>query len=342
MRRNSPEQAEVAALVKTSNSDSISMTHDEIVAFVSNAVDYKPKNLIIDDVKWKYAVRTALRGKNLMFVGPSGCGKTLACQSVGKTFPDRPWFEFNLGASQDPRGMLIGNTHFDSNRGTFVAEALFARAIQTKGAIILLDEMSRAHDDAANILMTVLDSGQRYLRIDEKPDTPTIKVAEGVVFLSTANIGNEYTGARVMDRALLDRFFLVEMVPLNETDELNLLKEHFPKVTEKTLEAISKIAAFTRDEMKTENPHVSTIISTRMSVEMAGMIYDGFTLAEAAEVGIYPFFTPAGGADSERSYIQKKVQQFLPSEFDDKDSPWKDGDGSSDKDGDDKDNRVPW
>ncbi|KKK43037.1 hypothetical protein LCGC14_3169070, partial [marine sediment metagenome] len=101
--------------------------------------------------------------------------------------------------------MLIGNTHYDNSAGTFFGEALFVKAIQTPGAIILLDELSRAHDDASNILMTVLDENQRYLRIDEMPETPTIAVAEGVVFLATANVGNEYTGTRVMDRALLDR-----------------------------------------------------------------------------------------------------------------------------------------
>ena len=39
----------------------------------------------------------------------------------------------------------------------------------------------------------------------------TINVAEGVTFVATANIGNEYTSTRVMDKALMDRFIIVEM-----------------------------------------------------------------------------------------------------------------------------------
>jgi len=310
------------------------MSDDQIKDLVGNAYDYRPDNLIISEIKWKYLIRSALRGKNILMVGPSGCGKTLAALSVGRVFNDRPFFSFNLGATQDPRGALIGNTHFNRDDGTFVTPALFVRAIQTPGAIILLDELSRAHDDAANILMTVLDQNQRYLRIDEAPDTPTIKVAPGVVFLATANVGNEYTGTRVMDRALLDRFVTVEMDALDLESESNLLKGLYPNVEEKFLEAIAAIADHTRLQVKSEDPKVSTIISTRMSVEMAGLLDDGFTLAEACEICVYPFYPPWGGTDSERTYMQQLVQKYLPTEFDDKERPWDD-----DKD---VENKVPW
>lgn len=320
------------------SADYTPMSDDDIREYVSRAMEFKPNHLIIPEVKWKYLCRSALRGKNILMVGPSGCGKTLAVQSIHETFADRPYFYFNLGASQDPRGMLIGNTHFDKDAGTFFADALFVTAIQTPGAIILLDEMSRAHDDASNILMTVLDENQRYLRIDEKPDTPTVPVAEGVTFLATANIGNEYTGARVMDRALLDRFIIIEMEALSKDDELTLLKMKFGQVAEKILVAIAGIASATRDEMKSDDPKVSTMISTRMSVEMAGLLNDGFSLGDAAEVCVYPFFDSAGGVESERTYMQQLVQKWLPTDSDGKDKPW-----DADDDDDSADStKVPW
>jgi len=43
--------------------------------------------------------------------GPAGCGKTMAAKSLVNAL-DRPDFYFNLGATQDPRSTLIGNTHF--------------------------------------------------------------------------------------------------------------------------------------------------------------------------------------------------------------------------------------
>ena len=135
-----------------------------------------------------------------------------------------------MGSTQDPRATLIGNVHFEKSKGTYFSESLFVKAIQTPNAVILLDELSRAHPDAWNILMTVLDQGQRYLRLDEQDGQATINVAEGVTFVATANIGNEYTSTRVMDKALMDRFTIVEMDVLDTSQELELLQYMFPHV----------------------------------------------------------------------------------------------------------------
>ena len=269
----------------------------------------KPKQLIVDELKWKYLMRSAMRGKNIMMTGAAGCGKTMAAKSIVHAL-DRPDFYFNLGATQDPRATLIGNTHFNKEDGTYFSEALFVKAIQTPNAVILLDELSRAHPDAANILMTVLDEGQRYLRLDEADGSPTIKVAEGVCFIATANIGNEYTATRVMDRALMDRFIVIEMDLLDKDQEFNLLKMMFPNVQTDLLDSIASIVHDTRKELKQENPRISTHISTRASVEMASLCYDGFNLLEAAEVTVYPQYDNAGGLDSERTFMKQIVQKY--------------------------------
>lgn len=283
--------------------------HVEIVRFIRNSYKLKPEGLYMDELKWKYLIRSAVRGKNIMMVGPSGCGKTVAAKAVQEVL-GRPSFYFNLGATQDSRSTLIGNTHFKEGEGTLFAESLFVKAIRTPNAIILLDELTRAQPDAWNILMTVLDYKQRYLRLDEKDNSETVPVADGVTFIATANIGNEYTATRVLDRALQDRFIIIEVPVLNAEEELALLQYIYPGVEKKILEQIAAIAAETRNEMNSESPRISTRISTRMSVEMAGLIYDGFNFLEAAEVALFPFFTTEGGNDSERSYIKKIVQQF--------------------------------
>jgi len=177
--------------------------------------------------------------------------------------------------------------------------------------VILLDELSRAHPDAWNIMMTVLDSGQRYLRLDEADGAETVSVAEGVTFVATANIGNEYTSTRVMDKALMDRFIIVEMDVLNDEEEHGLLNYMFPHVDSELLKAVSEISHLTRTESKSDAGKISTGISTRTSVELSGLLYDGFGLDEAAEVTIYPQYSDDGGVDSERTFIKQLVQKYV-------------------------------
>ena len=284
--------------------------HAEVMEFIHSSYKLKPKGLVMKELKWKYLVRSAVRGKNIMMTGQAGCGKTMAAKALVNAL-DRPDFYFNLGATQDPRATLIGNTHFEKEKGTYFSESLFVTAIQTENAVILLDELTRAHPDAWNILMTVLDSGQRYLRLDEKDGSDTIKVANGVTFVATANIGNEYTATRQLDKALMDRFTIIEMDLLNDEEEYGLLRYMFPHVEDTLLEAVSKISHLTRTESLSETARIDSGISTRTSVEIAGLLYDGFNLEDAAEITIYPQYEAAGGIDSERTFVKQIVQKFI-------------------------------
>ena len=283
--------------------------HTEVLNFIHNSYSLKPRGLVMNELKWKYLIRSAVRGKNIMMTGAAGCGKTMAAKALVNSL-ERDDFYFNLGATQDPRATLIGNVHFNEGEGTYFSESLFVKAIQTPNAVILLDELTRAHPDAWNILMTVLDYGQRYLRLDEQNEQKTIKVAPGVTFIATANIGNEYTATRVLDKALMDRFTIVEMDVLNEEEEFGLLSYMFPNVDTTLISNVSKIAHMTRVNSSSDDARISSGISTRTTVELSGLLFDGFSLQESAEVSIYPQYSPDGGVDSERTFVKQIVQKF--------------------------------
>ena len=85
----------------------------------------------------------------------------------------------------------------------------------------------------------------------------------------------------------------------------------FPSVNGEELKKISSISFLTRSEAKADNPRIGSGISTRTSVEIAGLLFDGFTIQEAADITIYPQYDNDGGADSERTFVKQIVQKFM-------------------------------
>jgi len=293
-----------------------SMTTEEVTIQLSESSKLKPNDLIIDDLQWKYLVWAVIRGKNILFIGPTRSGKTKAAKSVAAVYAnDRPFFYFNLGSTQDARASLIGNTAFKKDQGTIFYPSEFVKAISTKNAIILLDELSRGHHDAWNILMPVIDTTQKYIRLDEAEDSAIVPVAEGVSFIATANVGNEYTATRVMDKALTSRFpVIIEMKVLKGRQEEELLNILFPNVDDKqknNFKLITKISEETKIACKSDTPKINTFITTDAVIEMAKLVLDGFSLAEIAEMTIYPLYSDDGGKDSERLFVRQLTQKYI-------------------------------
>jgi MoxR-like ATPase len=272
-----------------------------------------PEDLKIKDVHWKYLLWGILKGKNILLYGMSGSGKTLsaikAAEAIGRS--DK-FFKINLGSSQDPRATLIGNTHLKKDEGTIFHESGFIKAIRTEGTIILLDELSRCHPDGWNILLSALDPIQRYVRLDEKEDSEVVPVAKGVCFISTANIGAEYTSTRIMDRALMDRFSVkIEIEPLSMDEEFDLLANNWKSVDIEDLKVVCLINSEIREEYKKSDSKITTCISTRIANEMAEMLNDGFDLMEILDNVVYSAFSNEGGDASERSFIKKLCQKYI-------------------------------
>jgi len=98
---------------------------------------------------------------------------------------------------------------------------------------------------------------------------------------------------------------------LSDEVSLCLLKYLFPTVDESELNNISSITHLTRIEAQTDNPRITSGVSTRTSVEIAGLLFDGFSLIEAADITIYPQYDATGGVDSERTFVKQIVQKFV-------------------------------
>lgn len=289
----------------------VSQETEEIKQFIhTESYSLKPTNLVLDELRWKYAVRSVIRSQNVLVCGPTGSGKTMMVKWLAESL-SRPLHIFNLGSTQDPRATLIGNTHFDSKKGTFFSESPFIEAIQQPNSIILLDELSRANPEAFNILMSVLDPNQRYLRIDESVNSPIINVHPTVTFIGTANVGMEYTSTRVIDRALQDRFVTIQMDYLDEEGEIELLSNIFSEVEDTKIKTVAKLVTLVRQDVKSEEGQLERNLSTRHSIEMVSLINDGFTIEEVLEIVVYPNYSTDGGLESELTYVKQLLQSVM-------------------------------
>lgn len=291
------------------------MRPEEIQKILHNSIALKPKDLVISDLKWKYLIRAILLSKNILIVGPSGCAKTTAARSAAKVL-NRPFEKINFGSTQDARATLIGNTTYKKEIGTVFHKSSFVKAITTPNTIVLLDEFSRGTHDAHNIILPVIDPIQRCLRLDEDDDGSLIKVADGVSFVATANIGNEYTATKVLDKAITRRFPIkLEMSPISSKELIKLIEVMFPQTSGEQNKLIISLISIYDDilsQCNLEDASISNIISPANMIEMVELVLDGFSLSEIAEAAIYPEYPDESGADSERAFIKSVLQKYFP------------------------------
>ena len=250
-----------------------------------------------------------------MLIGPTGCAKTMAAQCVAEALK-RPFEKFDIGSTQDARATLVGNTTYKKEVGTVFHKSAFVKAITTPNTVVLLDELTRGSHDAWNILMPVTDPKYRHLRLDEDENSVKVRVADGVCFVATANIGNEYTATKVLDRASARRFPVkLEMSPLSGTELKTLFGILFKMRTDDEItlmETLTKIYDDLVAQCAMEEQKISNIIPPANMVEMAELVMDGFNLEEISEAAIYPEYPDEGGAEAERAYVKQIVQKYFP------------------------------
>jgi len=268
----------------------------------------KPESFYVRPDDWEQIIYTMAQGGNVLITGPSGSGKTelayIAAQAMSQELA-----AFNFGAMQDPRTSLIGATHFDAAKGTFTNMSRFAKAVAADRGVVLMDELSRDRGaNAHNIILTLLDR-QGYMSLDEHEDSPIIKKGEGVSFISTANVGMEYTGTEALDKALRDRMDAVVYMDFPPKEyEVKILLFRCPGLRAGDASKLVDIATRQRDMAVNDGEFVEQV-STRMLLAAGERIGNGMDFESAVKYCIANQFSNEGGDASDRTKLMQIVQK---------------------------------
>lgn len=249
---------------------------------------------------WYLLCRNITNQVNTMMIGATGSGKTelvmLACKKLGI-----PCHVYDMGSMYDPVAGLLGVHRLQEGGISTFDYSKFSQDISKPG-VILLDELSRAPVTTNNILFPCLDSRRTLpVEIAGGDDLRAIKVHEDCCFIATANVGAEYTGTMSMDRALVNRFFPLELDYMPKDEEERVLIKRC-KIQATQAKHIVAVANNVRSlYIKQE---ISCSLSTRETLMAGELVADGWTVLRAMELVFLPLFegTPMEG---ERGIISK-------------------------------------
>jgi len=259
-------------------------------------------NFFVPEEIWYLLVRNTLNQVNTMLLGPTGTGKTeiitLLANKLGLTCS-----VYDMGSMYDPVAGLLGVHRLKRGGESVFDYAKFTEDISKPG-IIVLDELSRAPVTTNNILFPCLDSRRNLpVEIAGGEDLRRVSVHPDCTFIATANVGSEYTGTMAMDKALLNRFFPLELDYLPVNVEKELLCER-SGILSGAAHLIVSVANSIRTLAKKQE--ISSSISTRETIMVADLVRDGWGTLEAMEMVFLPLFE-GDRSSGERSIIVKTL-----------------------------------
>ena len=241
---------------------------------------------VIEETKVDMLTTLVEQGKNCLMTGATGSGKTTLCVQVAERLGLDPII-INMGSTQDARSSLLG--FFTLEKGETVwQDADFLKAIQRPNTLVILDELSRASDDAYNIIFPVLDF-RRNIRVDEKSSSGDriVEIDPSVRFIATANVGLEYSSARSIDRAMTDRFMLFNLPYITGKELGSYISKEYGSEAKTQAKDLLKMYDYSLKLYKDNK--ISTRLSPRMVLNSISLL-SKFNLKDVLDYALLPLF----------------------------------------------------
>ena len=217
----------------------------EVDASVQDRVQ-TPEMLFYGKDILEMSIAALLQGDNLLLSGAKATGKNVLCETLAWVF-GRPSYDISFHVNTDSAS-LIGTDTFIDNEVQLRKGPVYQCA--ETGGFGILDEVNMAKNDAVSVLHAALDHRRRI----DVPGYAKICLHPAARFIGTMNYG--YAGTKELNEALVSRFMVVDMPPLDESAIRFLLKRYFPDVKDKALEQFTGL--FLDLQTKAYNGEIST------------------------------------------------------------------------------------
>lgn len=233
---------------------------------------------------------------SFMFLGPTGVGKTELAKALATNLFDseRAIIRIDMSEFMEKHSVsrLIGAPpgYVGYDEGGYLTESVRRKPY----ALILFDEIEKAHPDVFNILLQILDDGRLT---DGQGRTVDFK---NTIIIMTSNIGAHLIFERVGD----------DLEDIKE-DIMNLLKTHFRPEFLNRLDEIILFHRLNQNQIEEIVKIQLNSLSKRLSEKQIQLGFTDAVIRKIAQEG----FDPQFGARPLKRVIQKEIENRLAMEM---------------------------
>lgn len=245
------------------------LTEEEKKRLVTPIIPFFGKEIL------EQAIAALLYGENLLLSGSKATGKNVLAENLAYLF-GRPVYNISFHVNTDSAS-LIGTDTFVNNEVTLRKGPVYLCA--EHGGFGILDEINMAKNEAVSVLHATLD----HRRIIDVPGYDRISMHPAARMIGTMNYG--YAGTKELNEALVSRFLVIDMPPIDEATLMKVFHATFPTAKQTALEQFAGL--FLDLQIKAANGEITTrALDLRGLLAAMRTVRSGLKPIQAVQMGI--------------------------------------------------------